>query len=83
MNEIVALELGALDRWGHGDPQGYLEIMAPEVTLPWVDRCGTSRRQPAGSHDDCQEHGDTRPPCSRARGPCEQRGLVDEAERIA
>jgi hypothetical protein len=32
MNEIVALERGALDRWGHGDPQGYLEIMAPEVT---------------------------------------------------
>ena len=32
MNEIVALERGALDRWGKGDPQGYLEIMAPEVT---------------------------------------------------
>ena len=32
MNEIVALERGALDRWGHGDPHGYLEIMAPEVT---------------------------------------------------
>jgi ketosteroid isomerase-like protein len=32
MNEIVALERGALDRWGTGDPQGYLEIMAPEVT---------------------------------------------------
>ena len=30
--EIVALERGALDRWGRGDPQGYLEIMAPEVT---------------------------------------------------
>jgi ketosteroid isomerase-like protein len=32
MNEIIALERGALDRWGTGDPQGYLEIMAPEVT---------------------------------------------------
>ena len=32
MNEIIALERGALDRWGRGDPQGYLEIMAPEVT---------------------------------------------------
>ena len=32
MNEIVALERGALDRWGRGDPQGYLEIMAAEVT---------------------------------------------------
>lgn len=29
---IIALERGALDRWGKGDPQGYLEIMAPEVT---------------------------------------------------
>jgi uncharacterized protein (TIGR02246 family) len=31
-DEIVALERAALDRWGNGDPQGYLEIMAPEVT---------------------------------------------------
>ncbi len=29
---IIALERGALDRWGNGDPQGYLEIMAPNVT---------------------------------------------------
>jgi ketosteroid isomerase-like protein len=31
-NEIIAMERAALDRWGRGDPQGYLEIMAPEVT---------------------------------------------------
>ena len=31
-NGIIALERAALDRWGHGDPHGYLEIMAPEVT---------------------------------------------------
>ena len=30
--QIIALERAALDRWGRGDPQGYLEIMAPEVT---------------------------------------------------
>lgn len=30
--EIITLERAALDRWGRGDPQGYLEIMAPEVT---------------------------------------------------
>jgi len=30
--EIISLERAALDRWGRGDPQGYLEIMAPEVT---------------------------------------------------
>jgi len=29
---IVALERAALDRWGKGDPRGYLETYAPEVT---------------------------------------------------
>ena len=29
---IVAMERAALDRWGKGDPQGYVEIMAPEIT---------------------------------------------------
>ncbi len=29
---IVALEKAALDRWGKGDPQGYLETYAPEIT---------------------------------------------------
>lgn len=29
---VIALERGALDRWGKGDPEGYLEIYAPEVT---------------------------------------------------
>ena len=29
---IVALERAALDRWGKGDPQGYLETYAPDVT---------------------------------------------------
>jgi ketosteroid isomerase-like protein len=29
---IVALESGALDRWGEGDPQGFLDIMAPDET---------------------------------------------------
>jgi ketosteroid isomerase-like protein len=31
-NAIIAMERAALDRWGAGDPRGYLEIMAPEVT---------------------------------------------------
>ena len=31
-HDIIALERAALDRWGNGDPHGYLEIMAPEVT---------------------------------------------------
>lgn len=30
--EIIALEHSALDRWITGDPQGYLDIYAPEVT---------------------------------------------------
>lgn len=29
---IIALERTALDRWGKGDPQGYLETYAPDVT---------------------------------------------------
>ena len=29
---IIALERGALDRWGRGDPEGYLELYAPDVT---------------------------------------------------
>jgi ketosteroid isomerase-like protein len=31
-NTVIAMERAALDRWGAGDPRGYLEIMAPEVT---------------------------------------------------
>ena len=30
--DIIALEHAALDRWGRGDPAGYLDISAPEVT---------------------------------------------------
>jgi ketosteroid isomerase-like protein len=30
--DLVTLERAALDRWGKGDPQGYLDIMADEVT---------------------------------------------------
>ena len=29
---IIALERAALDRWGNGDPQGYLEKYAPYIT---------------------------------------------------
>ncbi len=31
-NKIVAMEKNALDRWGNGDPSGYLEIFAADVT---------------------------------------------------
>src|SRR5260370_8679522 len=30
--KIIALERAALDRWGNGDPQGYLETYSPDVT---------------------------------------------------
>jgi ketosteroid isomerase-like protein len=30
--EIIGIERAALDRWGKGDPQGYLETYADEVT---------------------------------------------------
>jgi ketosteroid isomerase-like protein len=29
---IIALERAALDRWGKGDPQGYIEIFADEIS---------------------------------------------------
>jgi len=29
---IIAIERQALDRWGRGDPQGFLETYAPDVT---------------------------------------------------
>lgn len=31
-DDIIALERAALDRWGAGDPQGFLDTYAPEVT---------------------------------------------------
>ena len=31
-DKIIALEKAALDRWGKGEPQGYLETYAPDVT---------------------------------------------------
>ena len=30
--EIISLERAALDRWGNGDPNGFLTIYAPEIT---------------------------------------------------
>jgi ketosteroid isomerase-like protein len=37
---IIALERSALDRWGRGDPQGYIETFAPEITYfdPFTER---------------------------------------------
>lgn len=28
---IISMECAALDRWGHGDPSGFLEITAPDI----------------------------------------------------
>jgi len=30
-HEVVALECAALERWGKGDPSGFLEICSPDV----------------------------------------------------
>jgi ketosteroid isomerase-like protein len=38
---VIALERAALDRWGNGDPSGFLETYAPEIT--YFD-AGTERR---------------------------------------
>jgi ketosteroid isomerase-like protein len=39
--DVIALERAALDRWGRGDPSGFLETYAPEIT--YFD-AGTERR---------------------------------------
>ncbi len=31
LDELIVLETAALTRWGRGDPDGYLEICAPDV----------------------------------------------------
>jgi ketosteroid isomerase-like protein len=38
--EIIAMEKAALERWGKGDPSGFLEISAPNVVYfdPYVPR---------------------------------------------
>ncbi|MGE3374936.1 MAG: nuclear transport factor 2 family protein [Vicinamibacteria bacterium] len=37
--EIISMERAALDRWGKGDPSGFLEISAPDVVYfdPFLD----------------------------------------------
>ncbi len=39
-NTIIAMEHAALDRWGKGDPDGFLEISAPDVVYfdPFTER---------------------------------------------
>ena len=43
---ILALERAALDRWGKGDPDGFLELAAPDVSTSTrfkKGRCATAR----------------------------------------
>ncbi len=37
---IIAMECAALDRWGQGDPSGFLEISAPDVAYfdPYLEK---------------------------------------------
>lgn len=39
-SHLLALERGALERWGKGDPSGFLEISAPDVVYfdPMIER---------------------------------------------
>lgn len=39
-DQIIAMERGALDRWGRGDPQGYISLYAADLTYfdPAQDR---------------------------------------------
>ena len=40
VEEVIGLERAALDRWGKGDPSGFLEICAPDVVYfdPFLKR---------------------------------------------
>ena len=40
MDKIISMECVALDRWGKGDPSGFLEICAPDVVYfdPYLER---------------------------------------------
>jgi hypothetical protein len=40
VQELLALERAALERWCHGDPSGFLEISAPDVVYfdPFIER---------------------------------------------
>lgn len=40
-DEVISLERAALDRWGRGDPSGFLDTYAPEITYFDI---GTQRR---------------------------------------
>jgi ketosteroid isomerase-like protein len=40
-DQIVMLERAALDRWGNGDPNGFLELYAPDIT--YFDPVTTTR----------------------------------------
>ncbi len=41
---LIDLETAALHRWGHGDPDGFLEISAPDVTYfdPFIEHGSTA-----------------------------------------
>ena len=40
-NIIIALEKGALEKWNQGDPSGYLDLSADDVTYfdPSIEQC--------------------------------------------
>jgi len=50
---ILALERAALDRWGKGDPDGFLELCAPDVTYfdPFHQRRIDGRQALAALYD--------------------------------
>ena len=66
--EIIAMEKAALKRWGRGDPDGFLEICAPDVVYfdPYVSYTGSQasrwncteayRREPDGRWRIVQTH---------------------------
>jgi len=51
--ELLTLERGALERWCHGDPSGFLEISAPDVVYfdPFV-HCRVDGRKALSAYYD-------------------------------
>ena len=47
---VIALEKGALDRWGQGDPMGFVEIAAPDLIREVGQKLSNGMVEIAKSH---------------------------------
>ncbi len=56
--KIIEMERAALDRWGNGDPDGFLEISSPDVVYfdPFTERRLNGRDALKGLYDGIRGH---------------------------